>query len=166
MSVSIDRLREVLAYDPSTGLFRWTVGAGRGGRKRPGAVAGNPDSSGHIQIGIDGRRYLAHRLAWLWVYGEWPIHQVDHLNGMRTDNRIANLRQLTNQQNAQNSTCLRRSNTSGFPGVSARGRRWSAQIMVDRRIHRLGCFATPEEAHEAYLAAKRRLHPFWNEVVA
>ena len=94
-------LRAVLDYDPKTGLFHWRID--RGGRKaRIGALAGSFDATGYIQIMIDGKNYKAHRLAWLYVTGNWPIGDIDHLNGERANNRWSNLREATKSINQQN----------------------------------------------------------------
>jgi len=114
--LTAERLREVLRYEPETGVFVWRVRAAR--RIHVGAVAGNiSPSSGYRFIGVDCRLYGAHRLAWLYMTGEWPKHQVDHVNMDCADNRWANLRDATCSQNTANS-CVRINNKSGFKGVS------------------------------------------------
>lgn len=110
-----------------------------------------------------------HRLAWLYVHGEWPTEQIDHINQNPVDNRIANLRPADKSQNVQNIDAAYGS--SGYRGVSfdsrcGDGNSWRARIMVDGKSHSLGYYATAEEAHDAYLAAKRELHPFWVERAA
>ena len=145
------RLRELLHYDPETGVFRWVA---RGHNTTSGTVAGYLHKKGYQMIAIDGRQYRAHRLAWLYVHGFWPSDQIDHIDGIRHNNHIANLRQATNCQNCQNSKrpC---NNTSGFKGASWHRQigKWKAQIMVDGDKIYLGIFATAEEAHAAYCAA-------------
>jgi hypothetical protein len=158
--VTAEMLRERMAYDPETGVFRL-----RRSQKRwkAGQVAGSLGKNGYVHIRVAGVLCLAHRLAWLYVNGVWPAEQVDHINGDRIDNRMANLRLATNQQNQRNSK-LPRDNTSGFKGaflVSSRkhwkkGRRWKAAITVNSRSIHLGYFATPEEAHAAYCAAAEK----------
>lgn len=155
--LTAERLREVLTYDHLTGEFRWRVA--RGSRAGVGRVAGATNTEGYLQIRVDGPSYLAHRLAWLHVHGSWPTDQLDHINGDQIDNRIANLREVTNQENQHNQCRPHYNNTVGFLGVSTSYGKWRARIRVGaRRVH-LGTFDSPEAAHAAYLAAKRKFHP-------
>jgi hypothetical protein len=156
-SITAETLRGLLDYEPETGEFRWRVS--RGGIKL-GDVAGCVDSYGYTCIRINGMQFRAHRLAWLYTHGTWPDHQIDHLNGNRSDNRFANLRDVSGSMNSQNQTRPQKSNTSGFLGVSLHkaSKRWKAQIMVNGRSQHLGYFSTTEAAHAAYLAAKLRFH--------
>ena len=121
-------------------------------------VLGAPNSEGYIRVGIAGKRYKAHRLAFLYMTGEWP-NVVDHINGDRTDNRWANLRDADHTVNAENKLLVPLGNNP-FLGVSWSKRRskWHAQIMVRGKQHNLGFFCTPEEASSAYIEAKRRMH--------
>ena len=159
MTLTADRLRKVLDYNPFTGEFRWKVTLNN--RGAAGTEAGNRRPNGYRRISIDGTLYYAQRLAWLYVHGVWPIDKVDHRNQDKEDNRVANLREATDAQNRQNESQLPKHNTSGYRGVTRRDNRWSAKIKVDGKQRRLGWFDTPEEAHAAYLAAKAELHPFW-----
>ena len=154
-----ERLREVLTYDAETGDFFWLVATAQ--RVRVGDVAGGIHPSGYRQIVVDGRLYMAHRLAWFYIYGAWPTNQIDHINGDRADNRLANLREATNAENSQNQRHPSANNQSGFLGVSKDRSRWKARIMVGGRHRHLGYFDSPEEAHTRYLEAKATLHPFW-----
>ena len=122
------RLQELLSYDPETGIFRWKVD--RNGNAKKGEVAGSIASDGYRAIRIDGRHYFAHRLAWFFVHGMWPADQIDHLNGRRADNRLANLREATNRENQQNLRRARSGSRSGLLGVSWHGQkgRWRAEI--------------------------------------
>lgn len=99
---------------------------------------------------IDGENYLAHRLAWLYVYGEWPKNQIDHINRIKTDNKIKNLRDVTNSTN-QHNNAIRRHNTSGTTGVMTLKSKnsWGAQIYVNNKRIYLGVFKTKEEAISA-----------------
>lgn len=108
-------------------------------------------------------RYFAHRLAWLIYYGTWPKDQIDHIDGDRSNNRIANLREATHDENCENQHRAQSDNyTTGLLGASfdKRKRVFRASIMVKKVVYRLGTFKTAEEAHQAYLAAKRQLHAF------
>lgn len=116
--------------------------------------------NGYRVIRIDDALYLAHRLAWFYVTGNWPANQIDHINGVRDDNRFSNLREATNLQNAHNRKYNR--NKSGFQGVRKENSKWLAEIKINYKAVRLGLFNTPEEAHCAYLIAKRQHHPFGN----
>ena len=154
------RLRELFSYDPDTGIFtRRTSGGGA----KAGSVAGHAAYDGYVYIQADGKRYSAHRLAWLFVHGRWPAEQTDHINGIRSDNRIANLREASNTENQQNRHRAPTKNVScGLLGASWHkgGKCWQSRItMHGKKIH-LGNFGTAEEAHAAYLKAKVRLHPF------
>lgn len=148
-------LKQLLHYDPAVGVFAWRITRNnfvRAGRAA-GTVAGN---NGYVEIMVDGRTYKAHRLAWLYVYGEWPSGEIDHANCVRTDNRIANLRIATDSQNRSNAKTNRNSGT-GVKGVNKVGEcRFRATIHHGSRIH-LGYFSTPEEAHAAYCDAAVRL---------
>ena len=151
-------LCEALQYDPNTGIVSW-----RGGRRgvRPGEIAGTVGDQGYIIVRFMGRRLRAHRLAWRLHYGEWPVDRLDHRNGLQHDNRIANLRMATAAENKQNESKPRADNISGRRGVSPiHGGKFRAGIRAHGKSHHLGVFATPEEAHAAYLLAKRELHPF------
>ena len=158
-----ERLKELLHYDAERGVFTWLVNL-RGRSARVGGVAGCRDGRGYGVIRIDGVLHRAHRLVWLYVHGQWPTHEVDHINGVRDDNRLVNLREATSTQNHQN-RALSDTNTSGYLGVywhKAR-QKWLARIAVNRKTHFLGRFDNPEEAAAAYVEAKRRLHTFQPE---
>jgi hypothetical protein len=144
-------------YDPETGLFRWKL---LSGKARPGAIAGSRHCQGYVAIGYQGHRMLAHRLAWAFVHGEFPRHEIDHINGDRTDNRIANLRDVSRSVNNENLRGARSHNKSGLLGVSRRNwcSTFGAAIRVNGKRYHLGSFPSAEKAHEAYLTAKRRLH--------
>ena len=160
--ITQESLKEVLNYNPQTGLFSWSKP--RRGVKR-GATPGWLNESGYVIIGLDGRSgrsYRAHRLAWLWMTGDWPINQIDHINGVRNDNRWGNLRSASREINCQNLREAKSHNLStGFLGVSPtkNKHRFQAKIGVDGRMIYVGTFDTPELAHVAYVEAKRVLHP-------
>lgn len=151
-SLSAERLREVLSYDPLTGEFRWLVSTAR--RIRVGDIAGFEIDRGRRGIKVDGSQYQAHRLAFLHMTGNFPDIEVDHIDTDPSNNRWANLREATRSENNANTRRNRR-NTSGYKGVSwhKRDRKWCAQIHVSGRDIHLGQFSSPEEAHAAYVAA-------------
>jgi len=152
-----ERLTFLLNYDPETGAFTWKNVTTN--RVKVGSVAGCPDLDGYILIGIDGKLYKAHRLALFYVTGVMPTLDVDHRDGNTANNRFGNLREVPRSINAQNQRKVQPKNkTSKYLGVSFDRGLFIAQIMVDGVRHRLGRFATEEAAHEAYVAAKRRLH--------
>lgn len=157
-TLTAERLREVLDYDPETGVFTrlvWTSNCVRVGD----AVRGCPDGDGYLRIRVDKASYQSHRLAWLWVHGEWPVYQIDHINGVKHDNRLINLRDVTQSVNTQNLKRARANNASSLLGVAPDYHRWKSQITADGVTFHLGTFDTPEEAHRAYIGAKRLLHP-------
>lgn len=159
-TLTAERLRELLHYDPETGAFTRRIACGgRGGKKfKPGSVVGSRTSLGYLETQIDGTRALLHRLAVLYMTGRWPLDQVDHQNGMRSDNRWTNLREVDNRTNIENRRRPNKNNRSGWLGCHYARGRWTAQITVNRKRVILGSFVTPQEAHAAYLGAKRRLH--------
>lgn len=150
--LTAERLRGLLSYDPSTGHFLWRVKPRPQGRI--GDEAGCVGGHGYISIHVAGRRYLAHRLAWLHVHGEWPPRQIDHRNCVKTDNRLSNLRLADKSQNAANGAAHRDS-SSGVKGVhwfKQRGM-WKAEICVRGRRRTVGVFHDLDEARRAYARA-------------
>ena len=136
-------LKEILRYNPDTGDFIWLCDMGT--NKVKGLVAGWETASGYIGIMIDSKQHQAHRLAWLYVHGCFPEFDIDHINGNRSDNRIANIRAVNRLENMRNQK-LRTTNKSGHSGVRFCRGSWHANISVNyKRIH-LGCFATKDEA--------------------
>lgn len=149
------RVRELLSYNRRTGVLRWKVR--RGGKATQGVAADSGNSHGYIRVGIDGVRYQAHRVIWLYVYGSWPQGAIDHINGVRHDNRLTNLRVVTTQQNCWNQR--RPQQTNPYLGVyRVRNGRFMALITAAKVRYYLGRFDTAEGAREAYLAAKAKLH--------
>jgi len=153
-------IASALSYDPETGVLTWKRKPNR--RIVVGSVAGRIDSWGYVSIKVDGKLHKAHRIAFLIMEGEFPKDQVDHINGDWADNRWRNLRKASRAENMQNIAGPTARNTSGFLGVTRDRRRsgWIAQIVVNKRRHHLGSFKTPEDAHQAYLDAKSKLHSF------
>lgn len=133
-----DLLKSLLTYDPDTGVFR-----------RAGKIITTKNTTGYIQISVKGRKYCAHKLAWLYVYGEYVPGDLDHINRIRDDNRIANLRKVTRSENCQNCG-VRSDNTSGIPRVSwrSRDRKWVVQKTVAGK-RKAKMFVSRQEA-EAY----------------
>jgi hypothetical protein len=146
--VSVERLREVLAYDANTGVFSWKLQLSN--RTKVGKPAGSIKPDGYVCIDVDGKRYKAHRLAWLYVYGDTDL-EIDHINGIPGDNRITNLRPVTHQQNLWNSKKPTH-NTSGYKGVHLHkaSMQWRA-VAWDRKPVHLGLFDTKEKAQTAYI---------------
>jgi hypothetical protein len=165
-NLTAERLRSLLSYEAESGTFRWRHDRIRGRLRvvnaEAGEVAGSVrPNSGYVRIGIDGRQYFAHRLAWLYTYGAWPTSEIDHRNGVRSDNRLANLRDVSRRVNQQNALSPKHGTASGLLGVfraRSKSERWGARIGVNGKEQHLGTFKTPEAAHAAYIEAKRRLH--------
>ena len=152
--LTMTRLHERLHYDPDTGKFRWRVSVSA--NRKSGDEAGDQKKdSGYILIGIDGHRYRAHRLAWLYMTGEWPEDQIDHRDNVRHHNWWSNLRLADNQKNQANSR-RPKNNTSGFKGVYLYRGRWRAKINPDRRQIHLGTFDDPSHAGAAYDRAAKQ----------
>lgn len=149
--MKLDVLKELLSYNPETGLFVWLKNRGR--LAKCGSVAGSLDTHGYLHITISGKIYLSHRLAFLFMTGEFPIDCVDHINRVRTDNRWCNLRDATKRQNSNN-----KNNGNKYVGVTKFGNRYQASIKkrvngINTTTH-LGMFGNPEEATKAYQLAK------------
>lgn len=146
ISITQKELKKLLSYNPETGLFTWKVD------KRPvrkGRVAGSKTSEGYIQIVINYKRYLAHRLAFLYTTGSFPEKYTDHINGNKKDNRFRNLRQASGFQNMCNRS-KQKNNTSGIRGVRRQGKKYEARANFQGESYRLGLFPTPKEASKAY----------------
>ena len=141
-------LKSLLDYNPETGKFIWKVS--KNNRVKCGSEAGAIDFYGYRVIGIDKKRYLAHRLAWLWYYGRWPENEIDHINHKPDDNRLKNLRDVSHKQNGKNQS-LSCNNTSGCIGVSwcKRNKKWRATIKANGKYMWLGYFKEKEDAIKA-----------------
>lgn len=153
--LTAERLRELLDYDPETGVFRWKIIRAKATK---GAEAGCLNGSGYRVIGVDGTLYSAHRLAWLAVYGEWPTKNIDHANGDKSDNRVTNLRQADQSLNRANSL-RHRTKRAGLKGAYKRHKRdsWNSRLTFKGVLYDLGTFPTAEEAHLAYCEAAELL---------
>lgn len=150
-------LKTLLQYDPDTGLFISNV---RRGKAAVGKQVGHRNSTlGYVQISIGDKRYYAHRLAWLYMTGEWPIYQIDHVDYDRSNNRFSNLREATKSKNMWNRS-KQKNNTSGYKGViwDNRCKAWVAQISSQGKYYYLGTFFNPHHAARAYDRAALRLH--------
>lgn len=156
MELTVERLKAVVHYDPSTGLFTRLITAGPA---KAGSVAGCKNAAGYIIFRVDGKLYYAHRLAWFYMTGEWPDPECDHEDKDRSNNRWGNLRPATHGQN-QHNRAANKSNETGINGAhwSRVAGRWSSRIMVGRNQVYLGLFDTPEEAGRAYACAAAELH--------
>ena len=153
--ISHCELVELLVYNPSNGFFTWKQDQGR---IRLGATAGSLRKDGYLQIMLNHKLYLAHRLAWFYITQEWPTEQIDHVNKNRSDNRLCNLRLATNKQNGENLPMLC-TNVSGHRGVSwdTSRKKWKAQIKHHGRNIFLGRFESLTDAAEAARVARSRL---------
>ena len=146
-------LRAAFSYNPKTGVFV---------RLSTGRNAGHAKDNGYLHFDVNGRKYGAHRLAWLYVTGEWPVGDVDHIDGVRDNNRFSNLRDVSRTVNLQNLRAAKSHNKStGLLGAYFHKQtgRYTSRIRVNGKDRHLGMFSTAQEAHAAYLAAKRSDHP-------
>lgn len=154
-NITQEELHKLFTYDKQTGFFEWKI---RPRKLKPGDRAGCKNSKGYIQIIINKARYKAHRLAWLYVYGYFPENEIDHINRVRHDNRIDNLREVSRSCNVRNigNPCH---NTSGVKGVVWHGqnKKWRAQISIKNRCIYIGTFDDFGEAVFARLAAEQCL---------
>jgi hypothetical protein len=151
MSLTVDRLKETVHYDPDTGIFTWLVSK-RGRFARIGQVAGKLNKgNGYVLLAVDGKTYRAHRLAWLYMYEKWPTKKLDHKDNIRHHNWLTNLREATDSENLWNQGKLAR-NKSGFKGVyfHSHTKQWMARCSLKGVRHYLGLFSSPDLASAAY----------------
>lgn len=157
---TLSEFKEFLSYDPDTGLFTWIKNASA--KTLKGQIAGTKNKDGYIRIHFKRRQegskkagFMAHRLAWLFVFGKWPERQIDHINGIPDDNRIENLRDVSGSVNQQNKACHR---SGKIVGVSYRKdkKKWCAKIGVNGKQKFVGYFNTEQEAHKAFLVQKAK----------
>lgn len=148
-AIDIDLVRRSVSYNPETGEVRSV---------RTGLVYGHRERDGYIAFKIGGRSVFAHRVAVLLMTGEWPTAVVDHINGDRADNRWGNLRAVTQRINRQNMREAHRDNRAGLLGVSPHRGGFRAQLYAGGKNKALGTFSTAQEAHDAYVSAKRQMH--------
>ena len=152
-------LKQVLHYDHQTGIFRWRYSVAN--RVNPWDIAG-AYSHKYIAIYVKGKRRPAHRLAWFYMTGNWPKNQIDHINGVRDDNRFLNLREATNKENSENS-CISVRNTSGFKGVTWDKfcSKWKASVCHNGIQMNLGRYDTAEEAGKVAQAKRAELFTYY-----
>jgi hypothetical protein len=157
--LTVNRLRELLDYDPTTGVFTRRVTTSS--RAQAGEQVGSPTARGYLRVQLDGQMHYLHRLAWLYVNGAWPANGLDHIDGNVANNRVANLRDVDHPTNMQNLRRARADNKTGLLGVWRRNDtgRYSASLKAaDGTKVSLGCFDSAQQAHEVYLTAKRKHH--------
>ncbi|MFA7308089.1 MAG: HNH endonuclease [Hyphomicrobium sp.] len=173
--ITADYVRSILDYDPETGVFTWKQRPPEMFRDtafRPkentcdiwntrfsGKISGWPNGHGYIEFSILGKKCLAHRIAWLYMTGEWPKHQIDHVDCDRSNNTFSNLRKATHGENQRNCG-VKANNTSGHKGVRwhSHSGKWQACIRVEGERHHLGSFESIEDAAKAYECASSKFH--------
>lgn len=155
--MNIDDVKKVIDYDPITGIFTWKEY--RNQLATPGKVAGCVNSKGYLEITILGKRVKAHRLAWFYVYKEWPENHIDHINRIKTDNSINNLRIASISQNLANKA-LTKTNTSGLKGAfyNKRMKKWHSSYSFNNKRYHLGYFNSAEDAHKSYVKKMNELY--------
>jgi hypothetical protein len=159
--LTLESLKSVISYDAETGAFTWIANLGKRGLK--GRVAGSKENhkngNAYLRISVFRKRYFAHRLAWFYTYGEWPVLEIDHIDGDGLNNRMSTLRVANKIQQAQNRG-IHRSNRSGLKGISWKKarKRWQAQIEFDGKAKYLGSFSDKHQAAEAYAEAAKKYH--------
>lgn len=156
--ITQDRLKQLLHYNPDTGIFTRLIATSN--NTKVGDIVGSKHHTGYLYAMIDYKTYSIHHLAWLYVYGEFPKLEIDHINGIKNDNKISNLRDVDKTTNMQNEVRARINSSSGLLGVRWRNDRnkWIASIRVNGKVKRLGSFDNKIEAYECYLEAKRLYH--------
>lgn len=157
--MDIQIFKSFVDYNEVTGEFIYKKNRGR---MKKGQRAGGLNLNGYWQIVFNNKSYLAHRVAWLYVYGFWPKNQIDHIDGNKTNNSILNLRDCIQEENMQNIKEAQRNNKSGILGVGYKksSNRYVARINVNKIDIYLGCFKNANDARNAYLLAKEKYHPF------
>lgn len=161
--ISQELVKALFEYDCTSGIFIRKLTTGT--KAKIGSVAGVVNESGYIEIAVNGHKYRAHRLAWLYCFGEFPEQQLDHIDNNRSNNSLDNLREASNLENSYNKG-ISSLNTTGYKGVSIdkRSNRYRAYITVDGKQKSLGYYATAPEAAAAYIEAAQTLHgEFFNE---
>ncbi len=159
---SLSEINSRFSYDPDTGIFKHKRSYSRA---PAGKDAGCDTVDGYKSLCFDNGRYMAHRIAWLLIKNDWPKEDIDHINGIKSDNRIENLRVLTRSHNNQNTIKASKNNKTGYLGVSLHKKSglYRATIFVNYKQTNIGYYKTAKEASEAYLAKKREIHKSFNE---
>lgn len=155
--LTCEQVRALFIYDPETGVL--TNRVTRCSTSLMGDVVGTLEKNGRRRVVVDSNKYLVHRVIWLYMTGVWPDNVIDHIDGNPANNVWGNLRDVTISVNAQNQRKHHKNNKVGLAGVDAHNGRWRAQIVIDHTKKYIGMFNTPEEAHQAYIDAKRKHHP-------
>lgn len=157
--MNTELLKEKISYSPDTGHFTWLINVPK---RKSGDIAGHVDSDGYREICVHGKKYWAHRLAWLFFYGEMPQENIDHINGNRDDNRIINLRLASVALNNQNRRSAQANNKTGLLGVCwhKKTNKFRAQIKLNGKKIHIGLYSTKELAYAAYVETKRKIHLF------
>lgn len=154
--ITAERLRELVHYCPETGIFTHLKSKGS---KKAGMIAGCSTPIGYITIMVDGFRTMAHRFAWLYMTGQWPKNEIDHIDGNKSNNAFLNLRDVDRSINTQNQNRAKITNKLGILGVSQiKCGKFKAVITIRGKRHYLGVYETADDAYQAYLKAKRSLH--------
>ena len=156
--LTAERLKEFLQYDPETGVFTCRV---QRGNRKAGGLAGGLDRLGYQRLKVEGRTYQGSRLAWLYTFGTWPKECIDHANGVRSDDRLGNLRECSVGENNQN-LGVAKNNKSGVTGVGwkSKNKKWCVQIKHLGVVRHVGLYSDLSKASEARAAAKALLHVF------
>ena len=157
--LTYEDLVKVLNYNPETGEFHWRV---KPSKRFPAGMKAGSTVNGYVRIHHKDHMYGAHRLAWLYMYGKHPENQIDHINGNPSDNRIANLREATHTENAQNIRRAQKNNSHGTLGITYDPKKqlWRARIGINGKRIYIGKYKSQEEAAKAYIEAKRTMHSF------
>lgn len=157
--ITAQELQQIVEYFPESGIFLWKIT--KGNYVKTGKEFGSWDLYGYKTVRINKKSYKLHRLAWLYVYGKMPANDIDHINGIRHDNRISNLRDVTRQTNLENQTILKRKKkhtTLIGAYFDVRKNTYYSRISIKNKNIHLGTFKTEQQAHDAYVAAKRKFH--------
>lgn len=165
-------VRQILDYDPETGEFRWkkrtpdmfpsgntsSEAICQAWNKRFAGKSAGCHCDGYLKIKIKNKKYFGHRIAWLFIHGEWPMEDIDHINCIKSDNSLSNLREATRAENSRNRG-VNLNNISGYKGVHRRDNgKWHAQITHCRKVYVLGDFSNVEDAAAAYERAAKNMH--------
>lgn len=157
--ITAQELRQIANYESETGVFTWKIT--KSSVAKAGTEFGSWDLYGYKTVRINRKSYKLHRLAWLYVHGKMPKHDIDHINGIRHDNRIINLRDVTRKTNLENQT--RRHTVKKYTSLigayfDPKKNVFYSRISINNKSIHLGSFDTEQKAHDAYIAAKRKLH--------